>query len=133
VLAMSSSVDMVFVADAACSLLWGKDIIWSMLGHIWLSYQVEKLLTEPVSQSCLSRKGYKYTLKKNKQKTPSYKVIRFRGNWDYITNPFHLQKAPVSYFYIISRTISTVFIYTSLLTVNTNFVMCTKSESPRGT
>lgn len=31
-LAMFSSVDIVCVADAACSLLWGEDIIWSMPG-----------------------------------------------------------------------------------------------------
>lgn len=51
----SSSMEMVYIANAACSLLWGKDIIWSMLG----SHLVVLPSGETTSKAILATKVYK--------------------------------------------------------------------------
>lgn len=59
---MSFLVDVVFVADVACSLLWGKDTIGSMPGSHLVSYQVEKLLADFYYEAVLSAKKYSFVL-----------------------------------------------------------------------
>lgn len=134
-----SSVNVVFVAGVACSLLWGKDIIGSMPGSHLVVLPSGETANSYYHKAILSAKRYNFIFFFIKWNLPFqlgwlkqwyYAALSYNGDDSgkivALISSIPPVKSLVLHFYIWGQsTIDTVLIITSLLIVNTNFVMYT--------